>query len=272
MKSGPGTPRIFLARALIRPLTYHWAYQTLPHVMDPRQPLDTLREELSGHAEHGEAQGAERTFRRLLHAIVTLELRPGSLVSERDLMGAADATRASLRPAVVRLSELGLVRTLPRKGLVVAPLDTLDAQRIYEARWAVEGRVARLAAMRATADDVAALETVAAEPVADLTDGRDAWRTFLEHDQALHLSIAATAKNPYLYDALTRILPLASRLWHWAYGELGVREEIRFGHHDLVGAIAAHDQDAAESAVMSHVEQAQAVLREVFIGRFGASQ
>ena len=240
--------------------------------MDPRQPLDTLREELSGHTDPGEGQGAERTFRRLLHAIVSLQLQPGSLVSERDMMETADATRASLRPAVVRLSELGLVRTLPRKGLVVAPLDTLDAQRIYEARWAVEGRVARLAAMRATDDEIAGLQSLAGEPQAAGADGREAWRSFLEHDQALHLSIAATAKNRYLYDALTRILPLASRLWHWAYGELGVDQDVRFGHHDLVDAIALHDQDAAEHAVMSHVDQAQTMLRDVFIGTFGASQ
>lgn len=240
--------------------------------MNHRQPLDTLREQLSGHADPDEAQGAERTFRRLLHAIVSLELRPGALVSERDMMEASGATRASLRPAVVRLSELGLVRTLPRKGLVVASLDTLDAQRIYEARWAVEGRVARLAAMRATDEEITALDDLAAEPVADESDGREAWRSFLEHDQALHLSIAATAKNRYLYDALTRILPLASRLWHWAYGELGVDQQVRFGHHVLVDAIRAHDPDAAEDAVLSHVEQAQGMLREVFIGTFGGGQ
>lgn len=241
--------------------------------MDSRGPLDTLREELSGqgHLREDADGGSDVTFRRLLNAIVTLDFPPGALVAERDLMAAANATRASMRPAVIRLAELGLIRSLPRKGLVVAPLDTLDAHALYEARWPIEARAARLAALRARDDEIEALEALAEEPREDATDGRATWRIFLEHDQALHLRIAAAAKNPYLYDALTRILPLASRLWHWAYGELGVGQHVRFGHHDIVDAVRARDADAAESATISHVEQAQSVLRDVFVNRLGGA-
>ncbi len=76
------------------------------------------------------------------------------------------------------------------------------------------------------------------------------------------------AGNRYLYDALTRLLPLATRLWHWVYGNLGTDEHIRFHHRDIVEALRAGDPDAAEAAVAHHIERARERLAVVFLARW----
>jgi DNA-binding GntR family transcriptional regulator len=232
--------------------------------MEPLSTMEALRQELSGGAGEPEADSARSTFRNLLKAVVTLELPPGVLVSERDLMQRLRCSRAALRPALIRLAELGLIRTLPRKGLVVTALDTFDVFEIYEARWAIEARVARLAATRVDEVKLALITRLAEHPPGATRDDRN-WTTFLERDQRLHLAVASTAGNRYLFDALTRVLPLSSRVWHWVYATLDVAEHIRYEHDDIVAALRERDPDAAEAAVTAHVEQARDLLRELFI-------
>lgn len=235
--------------------------------MDATTTMQALRAELSGAAVAGEDEAAQPVFRQLLKAIVTLELEPGLMVSERHLMEQFSCSRASLRPALIRLSELGLLRTLPRKGLIVAPLDSLDVFEIYEARWVIEARVSRLAAMRVKPNELDAIANLAQHSAHEVQPHDGNWTTFLEQDQLLHLTIASTARNRYLFDALTRVLPLASRVWHWVYGQLDASEHIRYEHHDIVDALRSRDPDAAERAVTAHVEQARDMLRSVLMDR-----
>jgi GntR family transcriptional regulator, rspAB operon transcriptional repressor len=205
-----------------------------------------------------------RRFGTCSKAIVTLELPPGVMVSERHLMERLGCSRAALRPALIRLSELGLIATLPRKGLVVTALDTFDVFEIYEARWAIEARVARLAAARVNDGQLEVIARLAEHPPAAARHEGN-WTTFLERDQRLHLAVASAAGNRYLFDALTRVLPLSSRVWHWVYATVDTAGHIRYEHDDIVQALRERDSDAAEAAVTAHVEQARDMLRELFI-------
>ncbi|MGH3443522.1 MAG: GntR family transcriptional regulator [Nitriliruptorales bacterium] len=233
--------------------------------MEPNATVEALLEELVGHVSDAPQGSSDLAFRRLLNAILSLDLKPGSMLSERELMELADCSRAALRPAVIRLGELGLLRALPRKGLVVAPLDGFDASTIYEARGAIEGPVARLAAARARDEDVERLAALADHHVGEAMEPD--WRSFLQHDLELHLAIGKMAGNPYLLDALARILPLASRLWHWVYQQLADTEHVRFEHGDIVTAIRERDPDAAEEAAAEHVRRARTMLNEVLVTR-----
>jgi DNA-binding GntR family transcriptional regulator len=228
--------------------------------------LDIVRDELSGSPasrDGGGELGSERAFRRLLRAIVTLEYEPGRIVSERELMIAADATRPALRLAVVRLADLGLITPMARKGLLVAPLDVTDVSTVYDARLAIETAVVRFAAQRATPKQISSLRALAQERFE--TSAGDEAAAFLTRDLALHLALAAAGRNQYLDDALTRILPLHARLWHRLYHELGTDRKFMFEHDEIIEALAARDADAAASLVVTHLQSAREILASVFL-------
>lgn len=207
---------------------------------------------------------AHRVFRDLLQAIVTLEYEPGRIVSQSELLEATSGSRTALRQAVAALSDLGLMTALARKGFLVAPLDVFDVSTVYDARWAIESRLARFAALRTTDEQVESLVALTEAKSVDGTSELTATE-FIQRDQALHLAIASAARNRFLEDALTRILPISARLWHRLYRELGTDRRFMFHHNGIVEAVAGRDPDAAERAVADHLNAARDVLSSMFL-------
>lgn len=228
--------------------------------------LPTLREGLAGRAPATDVllHGVEAA-RVLAAAIVQLRYSPGQLLTERQVMGDLEISRAALREATIHLGDLGLMEALPRKGLLVSPISALDVPRIYDARLAIETQLARFAAIRATPAALDGLRQRVHEeiPSYDSSDEERA-RRFVEHDHSVHLVVASLAGNDLLEDALTRILLLNQRLWYWVYARVGPQTQMMFTHDGIVEAIASRDPDAAERAVHDHLGQARQSLTDVF--------
>lgn len=64
----------------------------------------------------------EAAYRRVREEIITCRLAPGSRLTERRLASDTGFGVSPIRAALTRLTQEGLIRTLPRKGYQVAPL------------------------------------------------------------------------------------------------------------------------------------------------------
>lgn len=62
-------------------------------------------------------------LRVLLHNIITLELAPGSAVSENELSLVLKLSRTPVREALIELSKMGLVDIQPQRGSYIAKID-----------------------------------------------------------------------------------------------------------------------------------------------------
>ena len=123
-------------------------------------------------------------YDRLRNEIVTLALPPGMLVNERELCARLGVTRLTMIPALHRLAESGLVSILSRRGILISPIDVLDVQQVFDARQALEGKAAELAAARASPTDCDALWKLerALEAETELTKD---FRVFLDRQSLL---------------------------------------------------------------------------------------
>src|SRR5688572_14083169 len=103
---------------------------------------------------------AEDAYRVIKREIIRCELRPGSQITEAYLAETYGLGRAAIRSALNRLYQNRLVRPLPRKGYLVAPI-TLKYVHDFFAVWLMlEPAGARLAAGKV---DVAQLRAIDAE-------------------------------------------------------------------------------------------------------------
>jgi DNA-binding GntR family transcriptional regulator len=202
----------------------------------------------------------KRAYDLIRQRITTLELEPGSLIDEQQLAHDLGMGLVPVREALKLLAHDSLVVITPRHGLYVADVNIPDLEQLSEMRLALEGLSARLAAHRATADDVVVLEALRREQAN--TPAEDSKRLF-DVDHKFHEAIAASAHNKYLADSLERLFGLSQRLWYLALPRLEFLSGAVERHLDLVEAIKAGDGAGAEQIMREHIDEFYAQVRRV---------
>ena len=85
----------------------------------------------------GESQ-SDHAYRDIRALIVTLELPPGSVLSEPELQQRLGLGRTPIREALRTLAHERLVDVYPRRGMFVAALDPRDLASLSEVREEME--------------------------------------------------------------------------------------------------------------------------------------
>jgi DNA-binding GntR family transcriptional regulator len=202
----------------------------------------------------------KRAYELIRERITTLELEPGSVINEQRLANELDMGLSPVREALKLLAHDNLVVITPRHGLYVADVNVPDLEQLSELRLTLEGLSARLAAQRATEDDIVILEALRQEQAATPVEDR---RRLFDIDHKFHRAVARAAHNKYMADSLERLFGLSQRLWYLALPKLGFLPGSVEQHLDLVQAIENGDGEEAERIMRAHVGQFYAQVREV---------
>jgi DNA-binding GntR family transcriptional regulator len=203
----------------------------------------------------------EKAYRTLVDKIVTLELTPGSVLTESDLMREMRIGRTPIREAIQRLIVEGLVTHLHHRGMLVADIRAEEVQQINEFRAQVEGYAARLAATRMTPSEIQELQRIHAgldRSMADMdTD------TFVAQDRLFHELLARGAKNRYLEATLLRLYNLHLRLWYYLYKKQGGLRETVHEHQEVIEALVRRDPEESELAMRGYVMRLARQIKDI---------
>ena len=177
--------------------------------------------------------------------------RPGNRLIERDLAAEFGVSRLPVREALRMLRQEGLIEDRLPKGTVVAGLSAKDVRDLFEVRHSLEVLASRLAAERATGEDLRRLEGL-------LDRAEDALRrgSLLESHRAnseFHDEITQISGNGYLRAALE---PLQGRM-HWLYQHVADLGELVVEHRELLAAIASGDPERAAARSGRHIDKYQ---------------
>ena len=202
---------------------------------------------------------ADQAYRRLEEMIVTLELAPGSVLSEAALAERLAIGRTPVRESLHRLAREGLVNILPRRGILISDIDIRAQLKLLEVRREIERLMARSAARRATTSerrefqDIAEAMLQAAREEADID--------FMRLDRQLNLLIADTARNEYAAKAMGLMHGLSRRFWFMHYKQVADMPLAAERHADLAKAIAAGDPDNAAAASDRLIDYVENITR-----------
>lgn len=212
--------------------------------------------------EAAEAQSfSDRAYYAIRELIVTLELAPGSVVSERALMERLGLGRTPVREALRRLAREKLVDVYPRRGMFVSRIDVRDLAGLSEVRAVIESSAARLAAQRSTPADAEVTSELLAE-LGRAADERDE-RTLIELDQRIHRHVYRCAHNPFLEQTLNEYYVLTLRIWFLALDRVARLDDAIHEHRALLEAIRDGDAGRAEEAMRVHVTSFERAIRTV---------
>ena len=200
---------------------------------------------------------ADRAYLTIRGLIVSLELPPGAVIDERELMQRLGLGRTPVREALRRLAQEQLVEVFPRRGMFVTSVDVRDLARISEVRLALEPEAAQLAAERATEEE--------REELSALGDGIKRGADLMSLDEQIHRAIYRAAHNHLLEKTLGEYYVLAHRIWMIALDREADLKDAVEAHRDLIQAIVVGNGDRAASLMQAHVENFETAMRRVLV-------
>jgi GntR family transcriptional repressor for pyruvate dehydrogenase complex len=213
---------------------------------------------------------ADMIIQQIRDLISSGVLKPGDrLPSERALMKRFGVGRGHIREAIRRLEFYGILRTIPQSGTVVANLgvkaleglisnvlnlEREDFESLVETRGLLEIQAARLAALRASDEEIEAL----ARAHADFRRQVEMENPGLEEDLMFHLKIAECSKNSVLRSLISLITPdiitLSKNLHTWRDGRflIALKE-----HEAILQGLQAREPERAANAMTEHMRMFQ---------------
>lgn len=201
-------------------------------------------------------------------------LKPGdALPPERELMKVFNVSRPTLREALNTLSTMGFVQMAQRRRTRVKSLvpsniteplhhllkdDIKVSLELIEARTIIETGNARLAAKRATAEDIERLEQCLGTMYKKLKDNT----SFTDEDAGFHLAIAEATHNKVQSHLMFSIYDLLKEKVGLCYYD-DETEYIYRQHVAIVEAIKARDDSLAQVRMEEHLSYIESLLNRL---------
>jgi DNA-binding GntR family transcriptional regulator len=202
---------------------------------------------------------ADKAYHAIRDLIVALELAPGAVIDERELIERLEIGRTPVREALRRLAQEQLVEVYPRRGMFVTGVDVRQLAKLSEVREVLEPAAARLAAERASDEDRAEI----AELLEELEAGDD--RTLIDLDERIHRAVYRSAHNDFLEATLEQYYVLALRIWAMALDQAHELKDAVQEHRALLEAIRDGDPEQAAETMRSHVQNFEQAMRRVLL-------
>lgn len=183
----------------------------------------------------------------LQERIATGALPPGARLIERDLADEFEVSRVPVREALRMLEAEGMLRTVPRKGVVVNSLARRDVEELFDIREALEVMGCRRAAERGGEEGFLELKELLREARKAIGTG-DPVR-IARANAAFHEQITVLADHRALAALME---PLRMRM-RWLFAQTDDPVHTVEEHEELFAAIVSHDGEAAAVTALGHV-------------------
>lgn len=212
---------------------------------------------------------SSQVFDQIRELIYKGEFKPGQQIPpERELASSMQVSRTSVRNAIEKLVNLGLLTQMQGQGTFVsspeqregnplsAAMSTDEATffDLLEVRMGLECQAAKLAAVRASDSDIRAIQKSLKEMEEDLEDNG---LISTAADTAFHMAITFSTKNPVLihltrnfYDFL--FVGIKKNLSHLNDVEMAY-EEVLDHHREVFHHIKAREPEKAYEAMHKHL-------------------
>lgn len=190
-------------------------------------------------------------------SILSGELEPGEIYSAHFLADRLGVSPTPVRESMLDLATAGLVEVVRNRGFRVVTPNEQDMDEISELRLMLEVPATRKVAVRATDEQLRALEhTVddieSAAEVGDLTG-------FLLADRRFHLRLLELAGNGRLVRLVEQLRDQTRLLGLKPLAATGDLEKSAREHRDVLDALQARDADRAEALMRKHLEHTRGI-------------
>jgi GntR family transcriptional regulator, rspAB operon transcriptional repressor len=197
---------------------------------------------------------ARQIERQLRASIISMELPPGTRLSETVFAAKFGVSRQPVREAMIALARADLVSILPQRGTTVV---RISADRMMQARFIreqIEAGVARRACEIQVSDtDLHMLDQLIRRQADALARGDiDGFKIA---DERFHQNLARVAGLELAWQTIGDIKAHLDRVCHLTLTNAQAMKPLIGQHRNILDAVASRDADAAEQAMRFHLTE-----------------
>jgi DNA-binding GntR family transcriptional regulator len=200
----------------------------------------------------------DQIFDVLYSAVISLQLPPGTKVSEAELAKQLDVSRQPVRDAFFRLSKLGFLSIRPQRATQVTRISekaVLDAAFV---RTAIEAECLRHCAKRWNETHSRQLHANLAQQTAALNDPDRS--NFHALDEAFHRMLCEIAGHAHAWELIREQKAHMDRVRYLTLSE-NRRREVHAEHTAIIDALDAGDATKAERILREHLGEIRSTVR-----------
>ncbi|MBP9958379.1 MAG: GntR family transcriptional regulator [Synergistaceae bacterium] len=183
-------------------------------------------------------------FDSLYKDIIKLNIPPGTKLNESKIALELGVSRTPVKHAINQLIKMGLVQKKDEKLSIVSPMGKEESRSLYEARIAVEGYAAYLAARRISEKDLSELNFLVKEYI-EIGKNINV-QTYAECDHNFHSIIIKASGNDYIQEMYGSI---KNRILHYR----------RYLHYQI-------DKSSLQPVLTRASRHHQAIYNALFMG------
>jgi GntR family transcriptional regulator, rspAB operon transcriptional repressor len=202
----------------------------------------------------------QQIYRKLRKAIITCQILPGVLLSEKEISSQFNVSRQPVREAFIKLAEAGLVQILPQRGTFVTKISikkVIDGQFIRDA---IECAIIRRAAIEINDLHILLLQK-------NLEEQKEAnkqknFHYFLEKDDEFHQILMNVIDCQLAWESVENIKAMMDRVRFLSLEEISSPDDLIKQHEKILMALKKHDPELAAIALHEHLS---AILQTIKI-------
>jgi len=188
----------------------------------------------------------------LMRRIMLNELEPETVLTELGLAEELGCSQGTIREALMRLQQDGLVARSGRRGTLVTRLTAEEAQEMLALRRHIEMKGALKAVAHVTEKDLVHVTSLRAAMDAAVAD-HDEYR-LIEIDMDFHVAIFRLAGLDALESILVRCIIHGHRSKLWAPGHRRTLVETAARHDVLMKALQERDGPQLAAVIADHID------------------
>ena len=213
--------------------------------------------------EHRNISIADQIFDQLEKDILSGKYERGEVLSELRLSKELNVSRTPIREALLRLEQENIV-TESGRGMEVIGISAEDMLDLYDIRLHLEGEAARRAAVNITEEQLAQLlELAELQRFYINKQGNSSSEHTKNLDSQFHELLYLSCGSKAYIDVLTRIHKKMTKFRMASVSKRSRALQSNDEHMAIYQALAAHDPDAAEQAVLIHVRNAMSRMEHM---------
>ena len=198
-------------------------------------------------------------YSELKKRIVYLDYKPKQLLKIKELAKEFGVSPMPIREALILLETEKLVHIIPNNGIYVTDVSFQELKDVFEIRLFLIGLAGRLAAQRATAEELNKMK----ELLKKLKQEKDRKR-LIQLDAEFHDLVNYSTKNQTLAETLKRLRNQIGRLWFFAKENDTYTSQIPKDFDELIKTLENKDQNKSEEILKNHaihfIEQVKSSL------------